>query len=611
MPKAPLFTFLFLLAAAICAIAESEDSQPVLTESEREQSRRALSILRPWQEEDPVTSTHRLQVVYWTPSDREPATGYRERLTRIMESLQDFYRSEMERNGFGPATFPLAREESGELTIHLVKGRRPAKEYGKKSGSVIRQECLPSLRAAGLDPARETVVIFCHLANWNAKKKTFTHNSPDYAGGTHRGGTVWQVDYPRLDPNHLSVKRPVIQDRRLGKLSLGEHNSVLLGALAQKLGHAFALPHNRADADTRRQGFRAVMGDKSQTYGATERGGESDSFLTFAHALRLASHPLFSRSAKELASKTSIELNHLDIKPTDKGFRFSGRIRSELPVYGLIAYLDPEGHSDYNARVTTAIPDKQGNFALSCRQLVPGKPAQMRLVALHANGASSQQTYSYSVDQAGRPEIASLQLAFALSPVVEAVNARDQSKLQSAFDQLHARLGPGPELDRANHIAKRLSHAPFHQPHQEPAALDSSISRITLTETASSKAKVGFGEPTYDHLPKPSLLLEAGGHIYAHGIYAHAPARHEYNLDGKWTSFEGHCGLADGMPGSVVFIIKGDDKELYRSPVANPGQVFDFNVDVTGIKSLRLLTSDGGDGRGSDWGLWLEPTLTR
>ena len=65
--------------------------------------------------------------------------------------------------------------------------------------------------------------------------------------------------------------------------------------------------------------------------------------------------------------------------------------------------------------------------------------------------------------------------------------------------------------------------------------------------------KVGWGRPAYDHVPGPSLLLESGDQLFATGIYAHAPSTHSYDLGGTWKKLIGHCGLANGHPGSVIF----------------------------------------------------------
>jgi hypothetical protein len=61
----------------------------------------------------------------------------------------------------------------------------------------------------------------------------------------------------------------------------------------------------------------------------------------------------------------------------------------------------------------------------------------------------------------------------------------------------------------------------------------------------------------------------------------------------------------------VVFVIKGDGKELFRSPIVRDHKVREATVDVGEIKLLELLVEDGKDGGNSDWGVWLEPTLKR
>ena len=76
-------------------------------------------------------------------------------------------------------------------------------------------------------------------------------------------------------------------------------------------------------------------------------------------------------------------------------------------------------------------------------------------------------------------------------------------------------------------------------------------------------------------------------------------------------SLRGTAGMHDGHSGSVVFTVTGDGKQLWGSHVLESGGTAPFKVDLTGVKQLELQVSDAGDGAGSDWGLWLEPTLAR
>ncbi|WP_411846688.1 NPCBM/NEW2 domain-containing protein [Roseibacillus persicicus] len=614
--RLPLTILLILFGICAWLFAENQKQPspspaPALPNSLQEQAAQARQILSAWQAENPIPSKRTLRVVYWTPSDREPAAAYRERLTRIMDHIQNFYRSEMERQGFGPLVFPLEKDGDGLLKIHLVRGDKPFAQYDGKSGSAIREECLPTLRAAGMDPNHETLLIFCNLATWDAEKKTFSHKSPYYAGGSHRGGNAWQLDSPELDVPNLLLKEPLIDDAQYGKISLGKHNSIFIGGIAHELGHALSLPHNRESPTWRKQGYRALMGDGNRTYGDELRNEGRGTHLQFAGALRLASQPLFSRSEKDLNIHARATLHDLIVTPGKKSFTFSGRVTANVPAYGIIAYLDPVGHGDYDARTVTAIPDAEGRFTLDCNQLRPNSAAELRILICHANGATNRMTYSYSVDRNGKPEVSTLQTSFALAPLVKALNTRDHSRLQAAFDKLHSQFGPSPRLDEINELARRLV-AGITNKEQTPASnVPAERKSIPLSDIKPAEVKVGYGQPAYDHLPNADLLIASGGKLFPHGIYAHAPARHRYELAKGWKTLTGSCGLAENMQGSCIFIIKADGREVYHSPVIRAGENHPYKIDLTGVEQLELITSDGGDGRGYDWALWLTPTLHR
>ena len=95
------------------------------------------------------------------------------------------------------------------------------------------------------------------------------------------------------------------------------------------------------------------------------------------------------------------------------------------------------------------------------------------------------------------------------------------------------------------------------------------------------------------------------------GIYAHAPALHEYTLNSQWKTITGRYGLQDGNRGRVDFEIVGDGRLLWNQRGVGAGQGGVFEVDVTGVQSLSLRVGDGGNGTSSDWGVWMEPTLVR
>jgi hypothetical protein len=106
-------------------------------------------------------------------------------------------------------------------------------------------------------------------------------------------------------------------------------------------------------------------------------------------------------------------------------------------------------------------------------------------------------------------------------------------------------------------------------------------------------------------------LLESASEIFERGIYAHAPARHVYRVGKKWKQLTGKAGLATGHAGTVEFEITGDGQRLWKSQVLKAGMLSEFNIKITGVVELELLTNPTSDGLGSDWGLWLDPTLSR
>jgi hypothetical protein len=374
----------------------------------------ARAILDPWLATNPEPVKKKVHLVLWTPKDREPAPRYRERLSAIFVDIQKFYAREMERIGFGPRTIGLDEMGDGLLRVHLVRGLNDYTNYSTPSGSAIRRECLPALEAAGLNPAEELIVLFCNMSNWDDTRRTISQNSPYYASGTHRGGTAWQVDSPILDLDFLTEKAKNLRDGQYGNISLGRYNSIFIGGACHELGHALGLPHNKERADERAAFGTALMGSGNRTYGEQLRGESKGSFLTLAHALRLAAHPMFSGSAKGINLPRSAKPDELKIQPKGKGFEFSGRVTTasnEPPVYAVIAYMDPTGGSDYDATTTTAVPDKDGRFTLDCQALAPGKTGELRVVYLQANGqasgflSSTPYRYPYVVAKDGAVDI--------------------------------------------------------------------------------------------------------------------------------------------------------------------------------------------------------------
>jgi hypothetical protein len=575
---------------------------------------RARAIFDAWHAQDPQPGKRLLHIVLWTPADREPAPRYRERLSAIMRDIQAYYAREMERLGFGPRTIQLDEEKEGLVRIHLVRGKAPYAEYDVGSGQRIRSECLPVLRAAGIEPDRETIVLFCNMSTWDEKTRAIRQNSPYYAGGDHRRGTAWQVDSPILDIDWITNTGDQVRDGQYGNISIGRYNTIFIGGIAHELGHALGLPHNRARPDEAAAFGTALMGSGNMTYGEERRNEGRGSFITLAHGLRLASHPMFSGSIKGMDLPASARPENLRLEADGKGIRVTGMVSADPPVYAVLAYMDPEGGSDYDATTATAVPDSEGNFVLDCHALVPGKAGELRLTFLQAHGSASGSMSStpyrfpYSVDKAGKVDLGSVPDVLALKPLV-ALLERATSDLDAARVWADGEYPGKNDSNRA--VAARVLDS-FAAPAAKEGIDPVQATVLPLSDLPPASARVGWGRPTRDRLPESPFLLQSGRRLFSHGFYAHAPARHEWRLGGKWKSLSGHAGLAMGRDGSTRFRIEGDQKVLWQSGVIRPGDSpVPFQVSLGGVDHVVLITDDGGDGNGSDWALWLEPVLSR
>ena len=593
------------LAGSVAIVATVALAAPVV--SDAEVASEATRILDGYHGESPQFGARTLHVVCWRTKDRDFPAEQRVRLDRILTHIHDFYGREMERLGFGRRSIQLNRDERGRLVIHEVVGEGGFADYGTPDGGRIRKECLPVLKAAGIDMDRETVMIFTNLATWDPEQLSFTHKSPYYAGGDHRSGTAYQLDSPELDVRNLSRQQPTITDGQYGRISLGKHNSIFIGGIAHELGHALGLPHCRATVAQAAACGTALMGAGNLTYAEEERGEGKGSFLTLADGLQLASHPQFSGSVKGMHDAASATLsNPIAATATDgRSFTVSGRIAGTPPVYAVVGYLDPEGGGDYDARTVAVAPQADGSFTLVCDALVPDKPGALRIVACHCNGSTTTWNHAYAVAADGTVNIEALRLGFELDGFLAALDRGDVRRAAATLDGLAA----GSRA--ASLAATILSARSAEVKTTPPADVPNSVKSLPLSAATPSEAKVGWLKPTYDHLPRRDALLVSAGRVFERGIYAHAASLHRYDLAGRWDRLTGSCGLPTQPGGSVVFVIRADGREIFRSKKLGPDRLEHFDLDVSGARRLALETEDGGDGKTADWGVWFEPQLTR
>ena len=569
------------------------------------QAQSVNELISTYRSDGDVATERRLRFVYFTPSDREPAPEYRERLTRVIDETIKFYAEQIAGYGLKARPLMVDRDDDGLLRFVMVQGKEPWLAYNSKEyayGEKIRNECIPKLKTAGIDPEQETIAVFTAVMDWDESKQRFRQRSPYQGSGNARFGFCWQIDAPPLDPVHLPEKSPTIDDGEYGMVSIGKWNSLFVGGVIHELGHAFGLPHN---AQRPKQGTvlgTSLMGSGNRVYGDQLRDEGLGTFLTFADAVRLVSHPLFSGSEKGLQSSGNLgdAFEAIQVQADGEAFVVSGKVRSTPATYAVISYTDPVGHGDYDSITTTCVPDADGSFRIRCEDLARGTASELRLAAVKVNGeAFTERGLPFSVSKTGEVDVEDLRQQLVLAPVLNKLRygrALEAARLVVAM----------PE----NEPAKALAIAMLTPPDQRPVNPDANASTWSLCELRPLSASVGWRIPAYDYSPE-DLLIRVNGEVQRHGIYAHAESSYAYTLDPVWKSFDAVCAVSDGPPGTVVFVVKVDGVERWRSQVVVPGKTVPCKVDISGAKTLELIAEDGNDGKSRDHGYWLQPSIEK
>ncbi|MBI2302596.1 MAG: NPCBM/NEW2 domain-containing protein [Armatimonadetes bacterium] len=105
--------------------------------------------------------------------------------------------------------------------------------------------------------------------------------------------------------------------------------------------------------------------------------------------------------------------------------------------------------------------------------------------------------------------------------------------------------------------------------------------------------------------------MAMAGRVFHRGIGTHANSRIVYDLPAGFDSFAATIGCDQEVwANSIVFVVEGDGKKLYRSPLLRRDtEPVDISLPIRGVKRLTLIVEDGGDGNAADHGNWAEARL--
>lgn len=555
---------------------------------------------------EPPKSVPPIRIVYFVPSDREPIPDRQERLGRVMRHVREFYRTEMNRNGYGPMTFSLEWEEPGKLKLHTVHGKKKQAEYGRGDSAIIREEVREALRSQYIDLHEEVVVIFQLLLRWDGDKAV--ELGPFVGGGSHLSGIAWVYDDPLLDADLLTSKEPGGYYQR--PCSLGQFNTHYIGGLAHEMGHAFSLPHAcESKRERKERNARALMGSGNHTFGRDLRGEGEGTFLSPSSALRLSRVRAFAGNLPGIRERHYLILDELHAEPVsdatngDPRFVLTGRVTGFPRPIGMIAYNDNRNiPADYDAVTWTVPLDAEGRFRFEISELIP-VPYQLRLVGVHSNGATSRFLYNYEVTPDGI-DLAAFNDAVPLERMKKLFNVGNAEELQRLAERFRDRENIRNRVDHLRGILRIRST-------NDLATLSDSIAESPLHLADYSEANIGWGAPCRGHVPE-EIFIEVGGEFFASGLFAHAPSSYKFDLGRRWKTLHVGYGLQDGHDGPVRFVVLGDGNELFRSDVIRDHQAREETISIDGIGILQLrVDSAASRGNSGAWAVWLNPIVKR
>jgi hypothetical protein len=410
-------------AAAQCACADdSADAAAVAmdfawsgVESQPQKAAYIQAQLRAWRKTDESQPGKSLRVVYFHPQDREPLKDHAARWDAILTDIEQFYRDQMQRLGYGEVTLSLERED-GRLKLHEVRGAaNDDGAYNYRAGGRIRTEVAEALAKKDIDANKETLLIVCGLSKTEDKQVTIY--SPYYGmGADHTRGICFTADMDWLNidglkPDATGTTLQVKEHRGYEPFTLARFNTTYIGGTIHELGHGLSLPHNHATKEEAQLGT-ALMGSGNYTYRQEWRKEGKGSFLTHAHAIRLLVHPIFSGTTRQVNAAPNLQLKDVKLSFEAGEIQVRGQLSADVPAIAMLAYNDGENkgqtsyavNNDYDATTWVSVISPQNEFFLKVGDLKDGNH-QLRLVSVHANGATVTHRLHYRIKD-GVPDFA-------------------------------------------------------------------------------------------------------------------------------------------------------------------------------------------------------------
>lgn len=338
-----------------------------------------------------------LTVVYLIPSDLDTIAKFKQRLGPVMFYAQDWFRNQMNQNGFGNKTFGILKDTVlKQIPIHVIRSAND-KTYLNNAGNAVSEVNQYFTNNPGTKTS-EHVLILMPPYFYQNNDSTKPNAGPFYGYGKY----CFAMDCKYMDTIYKGTNA----------------FALWVGGMMHEIGHAFQLPHNSLNYPT--------CGDftKNPAYNALNFPGYKPSLmsignytlelyntiLTKADCAILNVNQIFNNSNSVFYENVNSGLKsihgvyHSSTDEMEISGRFFNKALSGQPLYpidDIVIYNDPnynnEGtgvNRDYNAISWLTKPIGTDSFNIRIPknnlQFLGNTKYELKVKLVHSNGKIKQ-----------------------------------------------------------------------------------------------------------------------------------------------------------------------------------------------------------------------------
>ena len=340
-----------------------------------------------------------VKVIYFHGNDQDPLNNWKERLTRSLDDVSDFYREEFARSGVDIKGVPFEKA-NGQYVFHLVKGNSVSKYYTIQSGPIIIKEIV-SKNSGIINPSKDYVLVINGLCD-KRNDGTYVFHSPYFGMSSGNSGICLVADCELLDSKFLNDKtqRMAFSEMMIKykECTVAEFNSWYVGGIAHEMAHIFGLPHDFGSPMELDNHTISLMGQYgSRHFRDYLWNGEKSAIFSSASIIQLISHPVFTNSNKNRTLRPNTLLSNLIFDRTDSGIILRAQLKTDINPYAVIALIHPAQLTEYFNQSYSSLVSKSDTISLKLGILAKGD-YNLQLLFVYLNGANIRFNRVITVD---------------------------------------------------------------------------------------------------------------------------------------------------------------------------------------------------------------------